>query len=338
MKANTSQPLISVIVPIYKTEQWLSVCIDSLLAQHYQSVEIILVNDGSPDKCDEICNDYVRRHRNIIHIYQNNSGVSAARNTGIAAAHGKYLAFVDSDDWVDKDYLAVLAARMEGTCADMACVGYTIEKEGVPSASIIPPQKFIDLKSNAAEMQLLDLFKTQLLFSPCVFLLKKEIIEANRLQFPHDISFGEDRIFNLNYLAHCKSIACSSSSMYHYRIGNPDSLSHLERKFELKTAKMLFYANNIFFQRMHFGSLEAKQWLYTPVFDAYSNHILMLASINPEHSFISLYRQISSLLSEPLCQESTKWANLSLYPKHIVFLIKHRIALALSFISIKIKH
>lgn len=93
--------LISVIVPVYKAEDTLLRCVNSITVQTYRQLEIILVDDGSPDKCPEICDQLAKDDSRIVVIHQQNGGVSAARNAGLANAHGDYLGFVDSDDWVE---------------------------------------------------------------------------------------------------------------------------------------------------------------------------------------------------------------------------------------------
>lgn len=100
--------MISVIVPVYNVEPYLRQCIDSILAQTYRDFELILVDDGSPDNCGAICDEYARRDSRIRVIHQENGGLSAARNAGIDIATGEYISFVDSDDWVHPEYLAYL--------------------------------------------------------------------------------------------------------------------------------------------------------------------------------------------------------------------------------------
>ena len=98
-------PEISVIVPVYKVEEYLPQCIDSILAQTFTNFELLLVDDGSPDRCGEICEEYAGKDTRIRVFHQQNSGVSAARNIGLQHAKGTYIVFVDSDDWVSTDYL-----------------------------------------------------------------------------------------------------------------------------------------------------------------------------------------------------------------------------------------
>ena len=99
--AMDKKPLISVIVPVYKVEAYLGRCVESLLSQTYGNLEIILVDDGSPDNCGQICDTYAARDTRIRVIHKENGGLSSARNAGIDVARGEYLGFVDSDDWVD---------------------------------------------------------------------------------------------------------------------------------------------------------------------------------------------------------------------------------------------
>ena len=102
------QPLVSVIVPIYKVEPYLRRCLDSIVKQTYTNLEIILVDDGSPDGCPQICDEYAARDKRIIVIHKKNGGLSDARNAGLDICKGEYISFVDSDDWTNENYIANL--------------------------------------------------------------------------------------------------------------------------------------------------------------------------------------------------------------------------------------
>ena len=117
-------PLISVIVPAYGVEQYLPRCVDSLLAQTYPNLEILLVDDGSPDRCPQICDDYAARDSRVRAIHKRNGGLSDARNAGMAAAKGEYLAFVDGDDYVDPEMYAALAQALRDTGDKLAICGF----------------------------------------------------------------------------------------------------------------------------------------------------------------------------------------------------------------------
>lgn len=114
------EPLISVIVPVYKVEEYLSKCVDSILNQTYKNLEIILVDDGSPDRCGEICDVYAEKDKRVSVVHQRNSGVASARNTGLEVIHGEYLMFVDSDDFLHGDAVRILYERLAIDNSDMA--------------------------------------------------------------------------------------------------------------------------------------------------------------------------------------------------------------------------
>lgn len=116
--------MISIIVPIYKVEKYLPKCIESLMAQTYADIEIILVDDGSPDGCPAICDEYAKKDNRIVVIHQKNSGVSAARNAGLNAAHGEYIGFVDPDDWVAPDMYEGMLTAIQREQTDLVICGY----------------------------------------------------------------------------------------------------------------------------------------------------------------------------------------------------------------------
>ena len=119
-----SEKLVTVIVPIYKVEQYINRCVDSIISQTYKNLEIILVDDGSPDSCGKICDDYAKSDSRIKVIHKENGGLSDARNAGIAVANGDYLMFVDSDDWVDEDFCESAVSTLEKNNSDIVVFGY----------------------------------------------------------------------------------------------------------------------------------------------------------------------------------------------------------------------
>ena len=137
-------PEISVIVPVYKVEEYLPQCIDSILAQTFTNFELLLVDDGSPDRCGEICEEYAGKDTRIRVFHQQNSGVSAARNIGLQHAKGTYIVFVDSDDWVSTDYLLHLYKSLPDTGIGLVMGGalkYSID--GKLIGKITLPEIFI---------------------------------------------------------------------------------------------------------------------------------------------------------------------------------------------------
>ena len=113
-------PLISVIVPIYNVEKYLARCVDSIVNQTYKNLEIILVDDGSPDRCPQMCDDYAEKDSRIKVVHKNNGGLSDARNAGMAVATGEYISFIDSDDYVSDDFFECLLNVMNKENSDIA--------------------------------------------------------------------------------------------------------------------------------------------------------------------------------------------------------------------------
>lgn len=128
--------LVSVIVPIFKVEPYLNRCVDSLLVQTHDNLEIILVDDGSPDRCGDICDEYAKKDDRIKVVHKKNGGLSDARNAGVRVAVGKYIAFVDSDDYVTSDYIQYLLELLENNQADISVCNYYI----VQAADTVMPE------------------------------------------------------------------------------------------------------------------------------------------------------------------------------------------------------
>ena len=119
--------MISVIVPVYKVEPYIHQCVDSILKQTYKDLEIILIDDGSPDRCGDICDEYERKDKRVRVFHTENRGLSAARNLGLREATGEYIGFVDSDDWIEPEMYEVLLRRLEETGADVSVCGMWYE-------------------------------------------------------------------------------------------------------------------------------------------------------------------------------------------------------------------
>ena len=136
-------PLISVIVPIYKVERYLAKCVHSILNQTYTNLEVILVDDGSPDGCGAICDDFAKTDHRVRVIHKKNGGLSDARNAGIEIATGDYFSFVDSDDWLDRDAYAAMLDVMEKYQAKIVCAGRYDEDEhtGLAEVGLCPERE-----------------------------------------------------------------------------------------------------------------------------------------------------------------------------------------------------
>lgn len=124
MEKDMKEQLVSVVIPIYKVEEYLPACVDSVLSQTYRNLEVILVDDGSPDRCPEIADQYAKLDKRVRVIHQKNGGLSAARNSGLQIATGEFITFIDSDDYISPEYVEVLCRAAEECDADISICDY----------------------------------------------------------------------------------------------------------------------------------------------------------------------------------------------------------------------
>lgn len=176
-----SEPLLTVIVPVYGAEMYLSKCVDSLLGQTYQNLQILLVDDGSKDSCPEICDQYGKLDPRITVIHQENMGQSMARNHGLELCRGDYVTFADSDDWVEPTAYGEMLEAMERTGADIACCGrYNVEeKTGEKTQGLCPEREEV---LSAGEMLKKMLSWQNCDCSPCDKIFKASLFEG--IRFP----------------------------------------------------------------------------------------------------------------------------------------------------------
>ncbi len=211
-------PKISVIVPVYNVEKYLPRCINSIIAQTFTDFELILINDGSKDESLSICKSYSKNYDNIILLSQENSGVSVARNKGIEIAKGEYCCFIDSDDYLEPDYLSSMLEAINKYSSDLVCCGCWREISNNKYEWIKVPSK--DYIYNQREA-IIKLFSQDSFCGwPWNKLYKTQIIRDNKLVFPEDIHFCEDEIFVLNYIIHCNHVVYLSRILYHYTVNN----------------------------------------------------------------------------------------------------------------------
>lgn len=190
--------VVSVIVPVYKVENVLHYCIDSILNQTYKNFELILVDDGSPDDSGKICDKYAKKDNRIKVIHKENGGVSSARNCGIDAAKGKYICFVDSDDYVNKNYLEILIrTKSEHPEFDnIWCYFQTVTDYDSMVGNLIVD----DNKNIYSVKDIMTLHEKWLDAGPVCKLYDRKTILENGLTFDSNLSLGEDLIFNFQYL------------------------------------------------------------------------------------------------------------------------------------------
>ncbi len=236
--------MISVIVPVYKVEPYLRRCLDSIVGQTYGDLEILLIDDGSPDRCGEICDEYARTDGRVRVFHTENRGVSAARNLGLKEATGEYIGFVDPDDRIEPDMYDILFRRLEETGADISMCGVLREY-----SSFVRTQAFEDTLYTGEEA-LTAWLDRKLNSEVWNRLYRKELLE--NISFPEEKTY-EDISFSLETLAASRSVAMTRALEYHYR-HRPGSItkSHTAKNLlDYADAHLSRYA----FLREHSGKL-----------------------------------------------------------------------------------
>lgn len=205
------EPLISVIVPVYNVEPYLRKCVDSILNQTYRNLEVILVDDGSPDGCPEICDEYSQKDERIRVIHKENGGLSDARNAGLRVMTGAYVTLVDSDDWID---LGLYESVMQYAPFDVAVFGFTYVDAETGEASVKPvcdaPRKLCwDRDIETVEM----LIRNSMFGYACNKVYRRDILKG--LSYP-DVRLREDLLFNLRGFGRADEIQLINSEGYFY--------------------------------------------------------------------------------------------------------------------------
>lgn len=206
------KPVITIVIPVYNVENYLKRCLDSIINQTYSSLEIILVDDGSSDKSPEICDKYARKDTRIRVIHKINEGVSVARNVGIENATGKYLCFVDSDDFLPKHSIESLYKGMLHARVNLSIGAWTrITLKGTYCNRY--PEQIVEKSNKYGWMDALDMPEMK---GPVAKLFDANIIKENALRFPEKILVSEDTIFVYQYTSFCDSICIIDQSVYYY--------------------------------------------------------------------------------------------------------------------------
>ena len=258
-------PKVSIIVPIYNEEKQLRRCVDSILNQTIKDIEVILVDDGSPDNCGSICDEYEKIDKRIKVIHKINGGLSSARNAGAEIATGEYIGFIDSDDWIEKDMYEKLYSIASSQNSDIAKCGYNVVCEGTVIEKFIPevPQGTYEkeeIMDNIFPSTIASkfLFSNKTKYSTLTawsHIYKKEFYDKCDLTFVSEREIlSEDFVFNFQAYLKANRITILDNKLYNYdvRIG---SLSRGYRS-ELYKRKLSFY--NCFYKGLEQNNLIVK--------------------------------------------------------------------------------
>ncbi len=211
---------ISIIVPVYNAKEYLKQCVDSILAQDYENLEVILVDDGATDGSGEMCDAYACENVKVVH--KENGGLISAWKLGVEESSGKYLSFVDSDDWIDSDMISKLAEHLSGVDGEVICSDYIIERDNGTSDPVyetLTPGEYDRTRiEQEVALVLLGCEHRPITISRCMKLIERSLIEKNMHYSNPSIAFGEDTTVMLPSLLDASRIyIMDHKAFYHYR-------------------------------------------------------------------------------------------------------------------------
>lgn len=216
-------PKISVITPVYKVEKYLKKCIDSVLSQTFTDFELLIVDDGSPDRCGKIADAYEKKDPRVRVIHKKNGGAPSARNAGMEQAVGEYYYFPDSDDWLEPTYLQDLYREAEKTGAELVISGFVMEyyenKKNQSYYVSMPEASFNTQQEVRSNLHIY--FNNMMMAVPWNKLYKASFIEAHHLRFPN--VKWDDLHFNMEVIKDIEKVAVCSSTGYHFLRSRPGS-------------------------------------------------------------------------------------------------------------------
>lgn len=279
---------VSVIIPVYNVEKYLARCLDSVINQTYLNLEIILVDDGSPDNCGAICDEYALRDDRVRVIHQENGGVSSARNTALQTASGEYIVFVDSDDSILPDYVKNLMSAGQSDYVVSGCYVQSEQNEWSEWKNVPQETTLARIKQNP---RIINTIPTGMVWAKRY---KRDIIKENTLSFRCDISRGEDTLFNCIYLNFCETITVIDALDYQYYHNEASATSKLNTNLFRWSMESVFAIgeiigrdNQLFYERVwgnaqvicdnylhaaHGNSFRLKLQLLSGVFEVCSNN------------------------------------------------------------------
>lgn len=237
--------LVSIIVPIYNAERYLSECIKSVIALQDERWQLILVNDGSEDGSADICKWYCEKDIRILYLEQENRGVSAARNNGIKHALGEWITFLDSDDMLSPDMFHLL--NLASLDDDMIIArntrikdGFTWDEECHYVSSVELQKSILNLKKFKSERKDIVSITDYDHWSSCGRFYRNKILQANNIEYPVGVKVGEDLLFCMKYAQNINRVIVNNSMVYYYRVNNESVTHHFHKDWDKEIIKQVY--------------------------------------------------------------------------------------------------
>ncbi|MEN6414605.1 MAG: glycosyltransferase [Veillonellales bacterium] len=316
---------VSIVVPVYKTEKFIHRCIDALICQTLTDIEIILVDDGSPDNCGKICEDYAKQDKRIKVIHKKNGGLSSARNTGIREASGEYIGFVDSDDYVEQTFCECMYKTAKKFNIDIVNCDYYWESETSEARSSSLKKDKVIYNEEILEY-LKKAHATTIIWFVWRNIYRRSFLIKNNIFFAEEVRFGEDSIFNLYAFYYAKSLYSVDKCLYHY-ISNPNGLIQTKYKENLLEKFYIQYkVKELFYKIPYLADIEYRQDFCRNNIE-HSLILLLTNTYNIAHK--DYLQQLKQIRESEFIQQSFKnykpSGNLSKNMQMVICLFEHKL-------------
>lgn len=333
-------PKVTIIIPIFNVEKYLHNCVESILNQSLKDIEIILVDDESPDNCPIICDEFASKDSRVKVIHKKNGGLGFARNSGLELATGEYVTFCDSDDWLESDALKTVYDICIKECLDICCyqfrrinnTGHILEQSNVIEENFFNPK---DIKRFHLGMLGYDPENNIKNYgmSSCMALFKRTTIINSGQRFPSERDIAsEDLIFMANFVPYCKKIKIIPDIFYNYRI-NPQSISqNFNDVKKSRILNMLYELEKIYSKKYPFNIY--KNNFYSQILRAYK--IIIKNTSKMKNNNLNKIKEIKSDINNPFLDTFFKDNVIHKYPfldRIFIYLMKYKCPYILFLIS-----
>ena len=270
-----SSPLITVIVPVYNNDSFLSECIESILNQSYRKLEVIVVDDGSIDSSFSICKKYEKLDSRVKAIRQDNMGVSVARNKALNQASGDFVCFVDSDDFLAEDFVEYMLHLINETDSQIAIVPDVIY---YPTVEREYSEEELKTVTWTGEKTACEMLYGKIEIGPWNKLIKREIIEKNNIRFNEELAGGEGYLFSIESFSEATRVAVGHKRVYYYRVDNYKStMSKFRHNIFHDSLKSVGIMQNKFLGKKKLE--KACRYAYWRVYITFLNNLIATGSI-----------------------------------------------------------
>lgn len=333
-------PEISIIIPVYNGEKYLEQCLNSICEQTYSDFEVIIINDGSTDGSQKILNSFQKKDTRFYSYQISNSGVSKARNIGLAKATGKWITFVDCDDWLERNYLEVLHSKTSET-VDIVMANFFFNKEGSLQYSAccskstihkseFPAYPFAMMVEDCAAWNKLRI-SVEILCAACNKLTRRQLITSNGIQFNENLKLNEDGLFHLTCFLKAKDVLIIDIPLYHYRMLQSSSNNRFRPDVN---QQMIIWKRSFADTISSFSKHDKDIFLSLSAYRQYLNLVsLYVNNVANKQSFLSKAWSLASFLKDDIYDVSVVPNSLKWFKKVEMFLLKNKCCILLLCLS-----